>query len=60
MLKIKSESSIVISLSKLNINQYNLVISVILVKYYYRTCGLTFLSPQSPLLIGDLKNFPCA
>ena len=33
MLKIKSESSIVISLSKLNINQYNLVISVILVKY---------------------------
>ena len=33
MLEIKSESSIDISLSKININQYNLVISVILVKY---------------------------
>ena len=33
MLKIKSESSIDIFLNKLNINQYNLVISVILVKY---------------------------
>ena len=52
MLKIKSESSIVISLSKLNINQYNLVILVILVKYYYRTCGLTFLSPQKPFAYG--------
>ena len=33
MLKIKSESSIVIALSELNINQYNQVIWVILVKY---------------------------
>ena len=33
MVKIKSESSIDIFLNKLNINQYNLVISVILVKY---------------------------
>ena len=33
MLKIKSESSIDIFLNKLNINQYNLVILVILVKY---------------------------